>query len=82
MNPHATANDVDGPFSPRAGAAGHQVSFLSCPHARLTVDAGSIPDCQDQSFGMDVQFTTAAWPSAPCSSAGIRCGRLVTHRLA
>jgi len=55
MNPHATDNPVTVRFL-REQEPPVTKSFLLSPHARFTVDAGSIPDLQGRSFGIEVQF--------------------------
>lgn len=57
VNPHATDNPVTVRFL-REGEPPVTKTFPLGPHARLTVDAGTIPELQDRAFGMEVQFTT------------------------
>jgi hypothetical protein len=57
VNPHATDNPVTVRFL-REGDAPVTKTFPLGPHARFTVDAGSMPELQDRAFGMEVQFTT------------------------
>jgi hypothetical protein len=56
VNPQASDNDVSVRFL-REGTGPVTKTFHLSPHQRLTIDAGSIPELVNQSFGMEVTFT-------------------------
>lgn len=55
LNPHASDNEVTVRFLLEQGPPVTK-SFTLAPHARYTVDAGSIPELRDRSFGIQVRF--------------------------
>jgi hypothetical protein len=55
VNPQQTANAVTVRFLLEQGAPVTK-AFTIPPHQRLTIDAGSIPEVVNQSFGMEVRF--------------------------
>jgi Domain of unknown function (DUF4394)/Calx-beta domain len=55
VNPQTSSNDVTVRFLLESGTPVTK-TFTIAPRARLTIDAGSIPELVNQSFGMDVTF--------------------------
>jgi hypothetical protein len=55
LNPHASDNEVTVRFLLEQEPPVTK-TFTLAPHSRFTVDAGSIPELRDRSFGIDVRF--------------------------
>jgi hypothetical protein len=56
VNPQQTANEVTVRFL-REASTPVTKAYQMLPHQRLTIDAGSVPELVDTSFGMEVTFT-------------------------